>query len=135
MLAPENITFSTMDYISSSARRNDCRFEALSLALKTENLLLVGASLNEEWDFDIQCQQSDIYLVTNKAYFVLKNYDDRLIKRIKRRFKNAILIQETAESFIHKVNDYKSSMPLNDKVVMHLHYHQKQKDITVYILN
>ena len=125
-LAPENITFSTMDYISSSARRNDCRFEALSLALKTENLLFVGASLNEEWDFDIQCQQSDIYLVTNKAYFVLKNYDDRLIKRIKRRFKNAILIQETAESFIHKVNDYKSSMPLNDKVYTYSRWNLKQ---------
>lgn len=126
VLAPENITFSTMDYISSSARRNDCRFEALSLALKTENLLFVGASLNEEWDFDIQCQQSDIYLVTNKAYFVLKDYDDRLIKRIKRRFKNAILIQETAESFIHKVEDYKSIMPLKDKVYTYNKWNFKQ---------
>lgn len=114
--APEDITFSTSDYISSSTARNDCRFEALSLALKTENLLFVGASLSEEWDFDIQCKQSDVYLVTNKAYFVLPAYNDRLIKRIKRRFKNPVLIKETAESFIYKVKNYQSSMPLKNDI-------------------
>lgn len=112
-IAPEKITFSTTDYFSNSARRNDCRFEALSSALKTENFIFIGTSLNEEWDFDIQCQQADIYRVSNKTYFVLKDYDERLLRRIRRKFKNPIFIQETAESFIYKVNEYSSSCPRN----------------------
>lgn len=104
--APEKITFSTTDYVSNSARKNDCRFEALSLALRTENFLFIGSSLNEEWDFDIQCQQADIYIVSNKTYFVLNEYNERLKKRIHRKFKNAVLIQETAESFIKKLKNF-----------------------------
>ena len=34
-----------------------------------------------------------------------------LIKRIQRRFKNPILIQETAESFIYKIKEYISTCP------------------------
>lgn len=112
IIAPDKITFSTSDYVSSSARKNDYRFETLSYDLKTENFLFVGTALNEEWDFDIQCQQADIYTVRNKTYFVLKDYDERLVKRLRRKFKNPILIQETAESFIYKVQEYISKHPI-----------------------
>lgn len=109
--APEKITFSTSDYIISSTKRNDYRFETLTSALKTENFLFVGTSLSDEWDFDIKCEQADVYSINNKAYFILKEYDERLIKRIKRKFKNAVMIQETAESFIRKVKQYLSDNP------------------------
>ncbi len=111
VLAPEKITFSTSDYIISSSKKNDYRFENLTSALKTDNFLFIGTSLSDEWDFDIKCEQADIYSNNNKTYFVLREYDERLIKRIKRKFKNAIMIQETAESFIRKVKQYLSSNP------------------------
>lgn len=125
-IAPEKITFSTTDYVSNAARRNDCRFEALTYALKTDNLLFIGTSLTEEWDFDIQCQQADLYIVPNKTYFVLKDYDERLIKRIKRKFKNPILIQETAESFICKVKEYISMYPTKNKTYTYEKWNLKQ---------
>lgn len=123
---PEKITFSTTDYVSSSARKNDCRFESLSQDLKTENFLFVGTSLNEEWDFDIQCQQSDIYTVRNKSYFVLNNYDKRLIKRLQRKFKNPVLIQETAESFIYKIKEYMRQYPIEKKCCLYEKWNFKQ---------
>lgn len=137
-IAPEQITFSTMDYISSSARRNDCRFEALTEALKTENFVFIGTSLSEEWDFDIKCQQADVYIISNKTYFVLKEYDDKLIKRIKRRFRNAVLIQETAESFISKVIDYISNCPIKVKNFAYdkcnlKHIQRKNYDVETYL--
>lgn len=125
-LYPEKITFSVTDYISNSARKSDCRFEALSSALKTENFLFIGTSLTEEWDFDIQCQQADIYIVSNKTYFVLKEYNDRLVRRIRRRFKNAILIQESAESFICKVKDFLSAYSSKDKDYTYEKWNLKQ---------
>lgn len=110
--APERITFSTSDYRVNAAKRNDYRFENLTAALKTDNFLFIGTSLNDEWDFDIKCEQADVYSVSNKAYFVLKEYDERLIKRLRRRFKNAVMIQETAETFILKVMQYLQDNPV-----------------------
>lgn len=118
-IAPEKITFSTTDYVTNVARRSDCRFEALTAALKTENMIFIGTSLNEEWDFDIKCQQADIYIVSNKTYFILNNYNEKIIKRIQRKFRNAIFIQETAESFICKVKDYLSSCPAEKQNCMY----------------
>ena len=115
IIAPERITFSTTDYISNSARKNDCRFEALSTALKTENFIFIGTTLNEEWDFDIKCQQADIFTVTNKTYFILKEYNETIVNRIQRKFRNPVLIQETAESFIYKVKEYVSSHPIKEQ--------------------
>lgn len=112
--APEKITFSTSDYRVNAAKRNDFRFETLTAALKTDNFLFIGTSLSDEWDFDIKCEQAEVYSVNNKAYFVLKEYDERLIKRIRRKFKNAVMIQETAESFIYKVLQYISDNPVAD---------------------
>ena len=103
---PGNITFSTTDYVTNASKRNDYRFEQLTAALKTDNILFVGTSLSEEWDYDIRSEQADIYVVSNKAYFVLKDYDEKLTKRLKRRFINAVFIQETAESFIEYVCNY-----------------------------
>lgn len=138
IIAPDKITFSTSDYVVSSARRNDYRFEALSFALKTDNFLFLGTSLNEEWDFDIWCQQTDAYLVTNKTYFILNEYNDRLAKRIRRRFKNAILIKETAETFIKKVIEYGKSLPLKDKNISYdkwslKHVNKRDYDVTNYL--
>lgn len=113
---PEEITFSTSDYINNAARRNDCRFEALSYALKTENFLFIGASLSEEWDFDIKCKIEDICTISNRTYFVLKDYDERVIKRLRRKFKNPIFIKETAESFIKKVLEYKKTMGVTSNI-------------------
>lgn len=53
---PDDIIFSTTDYVTNSARRHDYRFEELSSALKTDNFIFIGTSLDEEWDFDIQCR-------------------------------------------------------------------------------
>lgn len=107
----KDITFSVTDYVINVATSNDYRFENLTAALKTENFIFIGTSLTDEWDFDIKCQQSDIYKVDNKAYFVLPEYNDRIIKRIKRRFSNPCFIQETAESFILKIQQYISQIP------------------------
>lgn len=103
---PGEIIFSTSDYSVSAARKNDCRFEELMQDLKTENFLFIGTSLCDEWDFDIRCEQSDIFRIENKAFFVLKDSDERLERRLKRKFPNAVFIKETAESFIQKVVDY-----------------------------
>lgn len=42
-------------------RKESYRFEGLSLSLKTDNFVFNGTSLDEEWDFDIQCRQSGVY--------------------------------------------------------------------------
>lgn len=63
--APEKITFSTSDYTVNAAKRNDYRFENLTAALKTDNFLFIGTSLNDEGDFDIKCEQADVYSVSN----------------------------------------------------------------------
>ena len=107
--APADITFSYSDYIVNAATGFDCRFEALRNALKTDNFLFIGTSLNEEWDIDIKCEQANIYRTTNKAYFLLKDYDALLVKKIKRKFTNLVFIQETAASFIHKIIAYKKN--------------------------
>ncbi len=109
--APGAITFSVTDYVVSAGANNDYRFENLSAALKTENFIFIGTSLSDEWDFDLKCLQSDIYKVANKTYFILPEYDARIIKKIKRRFTNPVFIEETAESFIAKVRQYISQMP------------------------
>lgn len=126
IIAPERITFSTTDYILNASRKNDCRFEALNSALKTENFLFIGTSLSEEWDFDIKCQQADIYIVPNKTYFILKDYNEKLIKKIKRRFQNPILIQETAESFIYKVQEYMSTHSVKKKECLYEKWNLRQ---------
>ena len=107
--APEYITFSYNDYVSNAAMQHDCRYEALTNALITDNVLFIGTTLNEEWDIDIRCQQADVYRVSNRAYFILKSYNERILKKLSRKFTNAVFIQETAESFIKKVIAYKNS--------------------------
>ncbi len=103
---PEDIVFSTTDYVTNSASSHDYRFEKLSADLKTDNFVFIGTSLNEEWDFDIQCRQANIYQITNKTYFIVRDDNSRLIKRIRRKFNNVVFIRETAESFIYKVRNY-----------------------------
>lgn len=136
--APDAITFSVTDYVVSGSSNNDYRFENLSFALKTENFIFIGTSLTDEWDFDIKCQQSNIYKVANKTYFILPEYNSHVIKKIKRRFNNVVFIQETAESFILKVKQYLSQMPLQNKFNRCEKYGMKQiekknYDITSYL--
>ena len=107
--SPEKIVFSNRDYITNAAQRNDYRYEMLIAALKSDNLLFIGTSLTEEWDLDIKCEQSNVFFAPNKTYFVLKDCDERLEKKLNRRFVNPIIIKETAESFVKKLIDYKNN--------------------------
>lgn len=113
--APEKIVFSNSDYVVSTARGSDYRFEQLTSDLRTDNFVFVGTALNEEWDIDIRCEQADIFKISNKAYFVLKDCDRKAIKRISRRFSNAVFIQETAETFILKMRDYIGSVSTTER--------------------
>ena len=134
---PDKIVFSASDYVFSASRRNDCRFEALSAALTTENFIFLGTTLSEEWDINIKCQMSDIYTVTNKTFFISKNFDEKTIKKLRRKFTNPIFIQETAESFIAKVLEYKNKHE-EEKIlsVEKWHFreiHAKKYDVTEYL--
>jgi hypothetical protein len=105
---PANITFTTTEY-AINATGNDDRFDRLNRDLKTENFLFIGTRLSDEIDFDIRCIKSNLLQIPNRMYFVIKDVNEKWINRLNDRFANVEVIEESAESFINKIIEYRDN--------------------------
>ena len=119
---PHRITFSEKDYLLSTVRQDE-RFKLLRSDFMIRNFLFIGTSFDNEIDIELQVGTKGEFLTDNRMYFVNKTWDKRTANRLRRKFKNVVFISESAESFIHKISDYKNANKSDAKKMIYSKYY------------
>ncbi|MBM9547454.1 SIR2 family protein [Leptospira sp. 201903074] len=100
------LIFSKLSYKKSSAGLiKDYRINSLMEDFKRDNILIIGASLTDELDIDLELLKHGNFLMS-KIYYLAPTISELQRKMLIKKYNNIEFITETSETFCKKLNAY-----------------------------